>query len=225
MERLLKTYVIGDIHGEFKRLKKLIEKMPIEKEDKLIFLGDYIDRGSDSRKVVDFIIEFKKTYDVVTLMGNHEDLMLSALKPDHIPANNYNPSADIVWSTQGGYQTMLSYDNVYSWNDFPQEHKDFFNNLKLWYEDNNCYYVHAALCDKIPQETSPKTLLWHRFDSISEYELFKNLIYGHTPNKEGVLFQDTSDGLLTICVDTGSGKTGGKLSGVCIDTLEIWEEK
>jgi serine/threonine protein phosphatase 1 len=75
-----RLFAIGDIHGCFDSLKELVKnKIQLQKNDKLILLGDYIDRGNKSKEVIDFIIELlEKGYDVIPLMGNHEAMLLDA---------------------------------------------------------------------------------------------------------------------------------------------------
>ena len=69
-------YAIGDIHGEVKLLEDLLEKVPSKKDDRFVFVGDYVDRGSDSKGVVDLLIDFSKKRDCVFLLGNHESMFL-----------------------------------------------------------------------------------------------------------------------------------------------------
>ena len=71
---------IGDIHGEITKLNNLIEKLTLQNNDKLIFLGDYIDRGQGSKQVVDKLIELSKSYECEFLMGNHEFALLEMFK-------------------------------------------------------------------------------------------------------------------------------------------------
>ncbi|MCJ8277615.1 MAG: serine/threonine protein phosphatase, partial [Bdellovibrionales bacterium] len=70
-----RIFAIGDIHGCAEELNKLISLLPLNSEDTLVFLGDYIDRGPNSKKVVDIILDLKKNYNVICLKGNHEAMI------------------------------------------------------------------------------------------------------------------------------------------------------
>ena len=99
----MRCYVIGDIHGCVRELACLIENLPLKPQDKLVFLGDYIDRGPDSRGVVSYLLELQeeRSYDPVFLKGNHEDMLLSylGLAGQHGDMFFYN----------GGQATLASY--------------------------------------------------------------------------------------------------------------------
>lgn len=100
----MKTIVIGDIHGCYSELKKLITDLELNGEynkntDKLVFLGDYIDRGKDSSLVIKFIRKLQKeNKNVIALMGNHEDMLLE-----------YYKNGDDTWLWNGGKATQKSY--------------------------------------------------------------------------------------------------------------------
>ena len=96
-------YAIGDIHGQRGMLDMLIEKVPLEKDDEIVFIGDYIDRGPDSRGVVDAVLEFKLNYPNTTcLRGNHEDMFL-----DYIKDEKKYPKG--IFTMNGGIETLHSY--------------------------------------------------------------------------------------------------------------------
>jgi len=94
-----RLFAIGDIHGCFDLLKELVEnKIQLQKDDKLILLGDYIDRGDKSKEVVDFIIELSENgYDIIPLMGNHEAMLLDAFE---------NEKDISKWIQNGGNETF-----------------------------------------------------------------------------------------------------------------------
>ena len=95
-ERLL---AIGDIHGCFDPFAELVEqKIRIRKGDRLVLLGDYIDRGNKSREVIDYIIDLQDHgFDIITLMGNHESMMLDSFESEQAKYN---------WFMNGGYETL-----------------------------------------------------------------------------------------------------------------------
>ena len=112
-----KIFAIGDIHGSYQKLKKLMDMISVDpKNDILVFMGDYIDRGSDSFEVVDYLIELKKQYEtIVFLKGNHEEMLLRYLEGHD----------RFIYLANGGQQTLESYMNHNQENQedmIPKEH-------------------------------------------------------------------------------------------------------
>jgi len=184
-----KIFAISDIHGCYDELMALYKKLPIDpKVDQMVFLGDYIDRGPDSSKVVQQLLNWSKQYPHwVFLKGNHEDLLLDALNPEHPVYGDY-----YLWFRQGGTRTKSSYlpkglgdyeQAIASMQDFlPPEHKEFMEKLPLFYETEDYIFVHGGIKPgKTPQETTEFDLLWLRDEFIhSQYDWGKKVIYGHT---------------------------------------------
>ena len=175
-----KTYVIGDIHGCSQALADLLKIMePIHQEDTIIFIGDYIDRGPDSKGVVDIILNLRKKHGkTITLMGNHEFMFVNALKDIGV--------TDFL--TMGGDATFNSYSialdtlqDIHT--KIPREHLIFFQELLLYWEDQNNIYVHAGLQPGVHlTQQSMDWLLWAREDFINlTYNFGKKVIFGHTP--------------------------------------------
>lgn len=160
-------YVIPDLHGSVNILNKICTRiLPLRKinniKDKIIFLGDYIDRHIDSHLVLDKLIEIKNKYNenVIFLLGNHEIIMLNALGIKY----SYNIKSLLTrenayrnWLYNGGYQTISGYiersnvrcslsdltiDRVYDL--IPKEHINFLLDLKPVYETNEYIFAHAA---------------------------------------------------------------------------------
>ena len=202
-----KTYIIGDIHGCSKTLTELLKIMePIHPDDTIIFIGDYIDRGPDSKGVVDIVLDLRKRHNrVITLMGNHEFMFINALKGIDIEG----------FLRIGGEETFKSYGiPVDTFQDLhkkiPQEHLIFFQELLLYWEDQEHIYVHAGLKPGMHlTQQSMDWLLWARDEFIDlNYDFGKKVIYGHTPfdkpkiddNKIGVDTGAVYDGYLTCLV-------------------------
>ena len=211
----MKTIVIGDIHGCYNELKTLISDLEINGEynkntDKLIFLGDYIDRGEDSRLVIEYIRNLQEDNDnVIALMGNHEDMLL-----------NYYKGMDMTWTYNGYNSTMKSY------NGFNEQFKSdihWMKNLPLYYEDDYFIYVHAGVdVSKSMQEQDKHTLLWIREDFIyNEEEYNKRVVFGHTPT---LFLTDEHSPVYTmngnIDIDTGCVYNGA-LTALIIEDSEI----
>lgn len=210
----MRTIVIGDIHGCYNELKELILTLETEGEykkgiDKLVFLGDYIDRGSDSRLVIEFIRNLKKENDnVIALMGNHEDMLL-----DYLDGNNDN------WLWNGHAATMASY------NGFDKQFKkdvQWIRSLPLYHEDKYFVYVHAGIDAYKPMKKQDRfTLLWVREPFIyGAKEYHKRVIFGHTPTMN---LTEENKPICTytnnIGIDTGC-VFGGALTALIIEDDE-----
>lgn len=134
------TYnIIGDIAGRYNELMKLIELMP--KADRIILVGDLVDRGPDSKKVIEWAMN---TPNVVTLKGNHEDMMVQAYYGDHIDHLN-----------NGGIATLKSYHTMFP-SDYPESHIKWMEELPIYYwnNDKSLFVSHAP---------------WHRTYELGEY--------------------------------------------------------
>jgi serine/threonine protein phosphatase 1 len=174
-----KIYAIGDIHGCLDKLEELMDEIrPNAENDTLVFLGDYIDRGPDSRGVVDFTLELRETYRMVCLRGNHEEMFL-----DYVLRHENRD----LYLSNGGRYTLRSYglgtDQPVSEEDFPEEHMQFFKSLLYYYETENYIFVHAGLRPGQPLDRQHlKDLVWIREEFIfGPCESGKTVIFGHTP--------------------------------------------
>jgi serine/threonine protein phosphatase 1 len=205
-----RIFVIGDVHGCYERLGILLKKVHPKEDDVLLFLGDYIDRGENSKKVVDKVISLESQYNTITLLGNHEKMLLDVLQK--------KLSIDI-WLFNGGGATLLSYNiktyNV-SPNLFPPEHIQFFKNLALYYETDKYIFVHAGLKPNIAlKEQSIDDLVWIRDEFIySDCDFGKIVIFGHTPLAEPLFMKNK------IGIDTGA-VYGGKLTCLVLPEQQI----
>jgi len=175
--RSKRTFCIGDIHGCAGTLERLLRQtIKLRKSDTLIFLGDYIDRGPDSKGVVDIILDLQQNkYEVTCLLGNHEDMFMESEHDDEL---------FIHWFRRcGGFETLKSF-NVNSFEALGDPYKYFFKSL-LHYKtiDKKYIAVHAAL------NTNEKnifadtyTMLWGRDVPIDRTKLNgRILLHGHTP--------------------------------------------
>ena len=190
-----RVFIVGDIHGCLDMLKRLMDKIDWRPdEDRLIFLGDYVDRGADSRGVVDFILEISKTSSLVQcLMGNHENILLDFL-------NTGEPRMLII---NGGMPTLESYQIANKKGDdplVPPDHVAFFQNLPLYIELDSYYVVHAGFRPGVEiEKQSLEDLTWIREPFIfSDYDFGKTVIFGHTPLAEPLVMDNK------IGLDTGA---------------------
>lgn len=189
-----KFFAIGDIHGNLSHLELLMEKIKPALDphrDTLIFLGDYIDRGPDSKGVVDFILQLRTELPhVVCLKGNHEAMFLDW----HLDGKDYD-----LYLYNGGGATIRSYSQEGEFK-LPQRHLDFFISLRLYYETEHYIFVHAGLRGGIPlEEQDPHDLIWIRDEfMLSSYDFGKIVIFGHTPLQQVFVTPDK------IGIDTGA---------------------
>jgi len=247
-----RTFAIGDIHGDLEQLRNLLARLgPLGRDDKLVFLGDYVDRGPDSRGVIDFIrFELPKTgAQIVALRGNHEDAWLRVLDEGWdgfvLPAGN--GCLACLRSFVGGRppelneqpRTDAEWDSLLSGDFLPADVVKWMRELPLWHEDEHAIYVHAGLPqagDRFlhPAEIdSPAIMLWSRtLEFFREYD-GKTCIVGHTvtsllpPEMSSFAPENPDDlwaGEQVIAIDTGCGK-GGFLTAIELPELFVWESR
>ncbi|MEM1069380.1 MAG: metallophosphoesterase family protein [Planctomycetota bacterium] len=186
----MRRFAIGDIHGCSKALRTLIEAICPTPEDEVIFLGDYIDRGPDSRDVVDQVIALREQCRVIALRGNHE-IMLVAVA--------LRGMDETVWLENGGKATVASYGG--SLNRIPAEHIKFFQGLHPYYETEDTIFVHAGYCHLLEmKEHDEATLYWKHlpFPLPLRHKSGKRVIVGHTPQPGGKILDHEH----LICIDT-----------------------
>ena len=186
----MRTYVIGDIHGCLDELVYLLEALPLDAPDRLIFLGDYVDRGPNSKEVVSYLIHRRQTRseDMIFLKGNHEDMFLSYLG---LPGKYGD-----MFLCNGGAATLASY-GMSSRHHFPQDilhlipqaHLKFFQELRSYYVEKTFLCVHAGIHPNKPlDQQEEEEMLWIRDEFIlNRHILPYTVLFGHTP-QEKVLF-------------------------------------
>jgi serine/threonine protein phosphatase 1 len=221
----MRTLVIGDVHGKLALLNRLIEEINYQPgQDELIFIGDLVDRGEDSRGVVERAIELQREAPdkVKVIKGNHEAMMLQALSRPEAEQSE-------LWYYNGGIETLQSYLGEDGNLDFPAEHYEFLSSLPTWYENEQAIYVHAALAETDdgsfhhPRESADSAeLLWSRNRRFfSEYR-GKTVVFGHTIT--GMIFGEREKVWLReslIGVDTGAYLTG-TLSAIELPSRQVY---
>lgn len=205
-----KTYAIGDVHGcldQLQRLVELCERDAGEGRSKLVFLGDYIDRGPDSRGVIEFLIDLQKWSpdEIICLRGNHEDMLLTALEGE---------DAELKWRQNGAQSTLNSY-KAKEPTELPTRHIEWIRSLPLFHDDGQRFFVHAGVHpDKRLDQQRPRDLLWMREPFLSSDKDFGRLIvHGHTPLSSGV--PDGRSNRLNI--DTGAACGRALTSAIFVD--------
>jgi serine/threonine protein phosphatase 1 len=211
-----RIYAIGDVHGRadllralFARIDASLKAYPV-KQSVQVLLGDYIDRGPNSREVIDALIARRRQHPMVYLKGNHESYAVQFLS---------DPSVLSEWTQAGGINTLLSYGVKPSTRDepkqqrdvawafcqaLPESHRQFMQNLELSFTCGDFFFTHAGVRPGIPlREQREQDLLWIREDFLLHEEDFgKIIVHGHTPAKEPDIRPNR------INIDTGAYATG-----------------
>jgi serine/threonine protein phosphatase 1 len=201
MQRLI---IFSDIHGELWKLQELFNRLSLQKDDRIIFLGDYIDRGENSRGVIDYIINLQKRYDVVTLLGNHEAFALEVMTDRRMGMIK-------SWFSIGGKATLDNYNGDFD--EMERVHGNFLHNLKLIHEEEKYIFVHGYLAHLLDVEEQHKdSCIWGRFDEIKPHKSGKIVVCGHTIQHGG-----PTDLGYKVCIDTGSFKPDGYITAMVID--------
>lgn len=228
----MRHYAVGDIHGCYHTLLDLMNKLPLESQDKLIFLGDYIDRGPHSKQVVDYVrgITGPDTNNIA-LLGNHEKMCIDSYR-----GSGYWGS---TWMDNGGRETIDSYDTrtdeqkrkpsmaldmeaYHEWKEHlprvSQEHIEWMASLPLFYETDEYYFVHAGIDPEEELEYQcEQDLLWIRGEFINyAMRLPKRVVFGHTPFEKAQVLSNK------IGIDTGC-VYGNKLTAICIETGTLFQ--
>lgn len=211
---------IGDIHGCFKSFRTLCEKkLKIEKADKIVLLGDYIDRGRDSKAVVDYIIDLKESgYDIIPLIGNHEDMLLNAYFSDE-------NTPLLLWLQNRGGTTLKSF-GIDSVKGLERRYMDFFRHLYDYYEYENYLFVHAGFNSMLENPFEDKNaMVWSRAESF-DHPMLKDrvIVHGHTPIPAEVCKKQVKSGSKVINVDTGC--VYGRIFGLGkLSAVELFSRK
>ena len=174
----MRTIAIGDIHGCLTSLVALVKHAGITRDDTIVTLGDYVDRGPDSRGVIDYLLRLRREQRVVSLLGNHELLMLGARE---------SPQA-LDWSQNelvGGAATLESY-GLYDIRGIPPHNLDFIENCLPYHETDSHFFVHANADPALPlDEQDERHLYWKRFGEPEPHRSGKVMVCGHTSQSSG----------------------------------------
>jgi serine/threonine protein phosphatase 1 len=212
---LKKLFAIGDIHGRADKLDEIMSRIEINPEhDTLVFIGDYIDRGPDSKGVINSLINIQKKFkNAICLLGNHEQMLLDY----HLHRKN-----EEVFFMNGGNVTAFSYGLIRTDAgvriDIPEDHIAFFQSLRPYYETDRFIFVHAGLKPGIPlAEQKKKDLLWIRDEFINDRSVLEKIVvFGHTPVAKPLVEQ------YKIGIDTGAAY-GGKLTCVELTQMKFYQ--
>lgn len=220
------TYAIGDIHGRFDLLQDLMAKIVVHQSNvgaekvKVIFLGDYVDRGPQSAQVVEYLRTRVNADDWqdIFLKGNHEDMMVNV---------------EDFWIPNGGDATIQSYQDYHPdwWEEYMAKDAEWMHGLPLIHWDDHRIYVHAAVDENATLgDPTPEMNLWARYDKSEDQPAHgRHIVHGHTPQRGGkpLLLTNRTN------IDTGAVFKGGALTaavfkdnqpGGPVAILQSWSE-
>jgi serine/threonine protein phosphatase 1 len=205
-----RTIAIGDIHGCSTALAALLELFEIQPGDTLITLGDYVDRGIDSKGVLDFLIALKDRFRLIPILGNHDEMMLHAKD---------GRSDFQFWLNCGGDAALDSYGSTGQLEQIPAAHFRFLERCWLFFETDTHFFVHANYKPDLPlNRQDDHTLRWLSLQDFvpGPHCSGKIAVLGHTPQP------DVLDLGHLICLDTGCCN-GGWLTALDVTNGTVWQ--
>jgi serine/threonine protein phosphatase 1 len=210
-----RVYAIGDIHGQAALLDELLgmierDGMGRPETNVLVFIGDYVDRGGDSKGVVDQLLNLQSDFIVHFLRGNHDQALLDFLA---------DPGSFSLWKEYGAEETLASYGVPSPGSDdhgvlrqtrdrleqaLPASHRGFFETLKFSETIGDYFFAHAGVRPGTPLDRQEeRDLMWIRDDFLNSRTAFgKIVVHGHTPTHAPVVRRNR------IGIDTGAYLTG-----------------
>lgn len=196
-----RTFAIGDIHGHLDALTALIDSLDLQEDDRLVFLGDFVDKGPDSKGVLDYLINLEKKHDCVFIRGNHEEWMLYGLETPQDEAAR--EKLEFFWVKHGGGKTLSSY-NAEDCDSFrekiPDSHRAFLQNTIAAYETETHVFVHAGWDSEKTLDEQERRTLRYRFlsEAAPDPAFGKEIVCGHSAMQNG---HPAAKGNIT-CIDT-----------------------
>lgn len=217
-------YAIGDIHGQHEKLCALLNIWQAGPQDKVIFIGDYIDRGPDSAGVVQTVIELGSSTNCIYLRGNHEQMFMEARANFDPTFTGFEPDTDLLSFSNGGADTIISYTEHFGeagrwFEKVPEAHWQFFMGTTLEHREPGFIFVHAGLLppgdtwDGAKYGYEPR--LWIREPFLSSLADFGEIVvFGHTVHQRPLMMPNK------IGIDTGAAY-GGPLTAIAIDGMNV----
>lgn len=224
-----RTFVIGDIHGALRALDQLLGRIGLRRNDRLIFLGDYVDGWSQSAQVIQRLMELEGQYNCVFIKGNHDVWCEEWLA---------GGSPDVNWLLHGGLATVASYDTVREQQRLV--HLEFFNRMRNYFIDEDRLFIHAGFSSMHGPENehyssnySWDRTLWETALALdarikkSSYRypkrllLFDEIYIGHTPTVNYDVYKPMRAHNVWN-VDTGAA-FDGRLTALEVHTKEYWQ--
>lgn len=212
----MRTLAIGDIHGCLTALTSLLDFAAVAPGDRLITLGDYVDRGPDTYGVIELLIDLHSAGQLIALRGNHEEMMI---------ASRTNDDTRRMWLACGGRQTLESYGeaaaDAASLDIVPAAHWQFLEKTCVnWFETERHFFVHASVYPDVPLDAQPSfMLLWESLFDPVHHCSGKIMVCGHTRQADGLPRNLGS----TVCLDTGAHAPDGWLTCLDVEAGRYWQ--
>ena len=205
-----RTIAIGDIHGCSAALGSIIRAINPQSDDMIITLGDYVDKGHDSKGVLEMLIELNGRCRLVPILGNHDEQMLRARED----SNSFK-----WWMEFGGTATLDSYGSSGQTSLIPDEHFDFLKSCVPWFECDTHFFTHGNYDPDLPLDRQDgRVLRWLSMRDVvpGPHVSGRTAVVGHTPQPEVL------DLGHLICLDTGCAY-GGKLTAMDMGSGTLWQ--
>lgn len=205
-----RTIAIGDIHGCLAALDAVLAAVAPGPDDLVVTLGDYVDRGPDSRGVLDRLIALGQQTNLVCILGNHDEMFLSALD---------DPASVGNWMEAHGASTLANYEGSLA--AVPPEHHEFLRRCVTFHETDTHLFLHATYHPDLPLSEQPAFLL--RWSSLRDlipppHQSGKRAIVGHTAQRNGEVLNAEH----VVCIDTYC-YGGGWLTALDVESNQLWQ--
>lgn len=206
-----RTIAIGDIHGCSRALDALLDAIQPLSEDELVILGDVVNRGPDSKGVLDRLLELERLCRLVCILGNHDEMFHAALCGRH----------RVTWMGMGGGATIDSYGPGRDVVVVPEEHVELLRRFVSFYETDTHIFTHGNYLPAFPMRSQPGNVL--RWESLRDrtpgpHGSGKTVIVGHTSQKDGEIL----DLGHVVCIDTFC-HGGGWLTALEVSERRVWQ--
>jgi len=210
----MRTLAIGDIHGCRRALDTLLSCVAPASRDRIVTLGDYVDRGEDTAGVFERLLALSRDHDLVALRGNHDELMLRARDSD----DDFE-----MWVGYGGDDVLESYDlpvSRSSLNKIPTSHWRFLTEkCRDLFETPTHFYVHGGVRHDVPlKQQRARVCRWTKFRDPPPHMSGKTMVCGHTAQKTG---QPRHIGH-AVCIDTWVYARGW-LTCLEVESGRLWQ--
>ena len=205
----MRLFAIGDIHGCYSALLALDVELKFDAQDVVVVLGDYVDRGPDSRLVIDHLMSLDQRTTLIPLLGNHEIMMLNA---------RHDERAFADWNDAGGHVTLDSY-KAQTMAGVPARHWNFLESCRRFHETEQDFFVHAnARPDLALALQADDMLFWETFGNPSSHVSGRRMICGHTQQRSGKPLNVGH----AVCIDT-CAYGGGWLTCLEVHSGAYWQ--
>lgn len=207
---------IGDIHGNAAALETLLNAIEPRSADTIVTLGDYIDRGPQTRRVMEILLSLGDHCRFIPIMGNHEETLLSIVdqRPMRITFSD--------WLSFGGWETLHSY-HTRTVSGIPDDHLKFLRSCASYYATDDFFFTHALYESEIPLRNQSRILRWGRFMELPDipgpHVSGRRAIVGHTAQLHGqIVVLDHF-----VCLDSCCYGPDGFLTAMDVRTGDLWQ--